>query len=236
MPPLILELLTQAFACSLVVIVCATVARPSNWWLLASFVLYIAADGFIQAAMPTWLHARVGHWNWTGKILSILLSLAVAKSFGLDRREVGLIPPHGRRGWAWTWSGVLAATLFAILVNYGFRDHVRPTAETLAFQATLPGIDEELAFRGVGVALLTRGYSGPLRSWLGVVVTTLVFGFAHALYVSHGRLQLSYLPLFYVLPVGLLFGVVRLKSGSLFGTLLAHNLSNTMGQLASSLP
>lgn len=208
-------MLTQTAFCFLIVAVCGAISRPRDRRLLVGFVLFMAADGVALAAAPAWLHTRVGHWNWMGKVLSILLSVAVAKGVGLGQREIGLVSPEARRGWAWTWAGVLVATIFSVLVSYGFRDHVPPTLETLAFQATMPGLDEELAFRGVGLAVLLRGYAGPARSWPGVVVTTLVFGAIHTSYVSDGRLEFTFLPLLYVLPMGLLLAVVRMKSGSL---------------------
>lgn len=236
MTPLGLELFAQATLFFLFVLIGATIARPRDLRLLAGFILFMAADGLVLAAVPAWFHARIGHWNWTGKVLSILLSLVVMKVVGLDRREIGLVSPDGRRSWMWTWAGVLAATIFSVLVNYTFRDHVAPTAEALAFQATMPGFDEELAFRGVGFALLMRGYTGPARPWASVMVTTLVFGFIHTSHINQGRLGFDFLPLLYVLPIGLLLAVVRLKSGSLLGPLLAHNLSNTIGQSISGLP
>lgn len=234
MAPLLSELLAQAALCALVVGVCAAVARPADWRWLAAFVLLMAADGVVLTA-PGWLHLRVGHWNWTGKILSILLGLGAAAACRLHRSEVGLRLPTGRRAWAWSAVGVLAAITFSVAVNFSVRDHAPPDAEALAFQALMPGLDEELIFRGVGLAMLARGYGGA-RTWPGVAVTMVVFGLVHTTALDHGRLHVNIMPLLYVLPVGLLLAVLRVRSRSLLGPLLAHNLSNTVGSWVSGLP
>ncbi|RRA49253.1 CPBP family intramembrane metalloprotease [Acidipila sp. EB88] len=66
-----------------------------------------------------------------------------------------------------------------VLTSRSFCAGKFPGWETLLYQATLPGLDEELAFRGVecGCLLCCFGQTSG-RIW-AAALTSLLFGFAH---------------------------------------------------------
>lgn len=226
-----------AFAafCVLVYAVITGSGSVRSRWLIG-FVLYVLGDMLVLVVIPHMLHLRIGHWNWTGKMLSIALSFTVLVGLRLSRREVALVLPSTRSAWVWSAGLVLVGVVAGVTMAYLFRDHQPPDLETLLFQATMPGLDEELMFRGVGFALLARGFVGRGAAWAPLMTTSLLFGFVHVVFASGGRLQVDLAPLVFVLPFGFLLGWLRMRSGSLLGPVLGHNLANSLGTLASGLP
>ena len=92
-------------------------------------------------------------------------------------------------------------------------------------------------FRGVGFALLMRAFSaGPndrRAEWLTVIVTAVWFTAGHVFNISDGQIHVTWRRLADVLPFGLWFAVIRLKTGGVVGGILAHNLGNLTQELLS---
>ena len=219
-------------ACS---IVCAGLVgnyRPK--WLLAGIGYFTILAVVID--IPRFLQWHLGNWNWLGKIISILVSLLAWRALRLSCAETAWVFPATRGAWVWTLWGTLVGVALGVTISYVFRDHQWPDAETLLFQATMPGLDEELAFRGIGFVLFARSFQGAARAWAPLTITSLLFGFIHLVVFNHRALHVEYAPLVFVLLFGFLLALIRLRSGSLLGPILGHNLSNTLGQLAAALP
>ena len=115
-----------------------------------------------------------------------------------------------------------------------------PTIETIAYQATMPGLEEEPAFRGIFMALLARGYTVVrfgLPVWtLPVAITTLQFTMGHVVTIEHGHPGLAIGAALFVLPIGLLLALIRVASSSLLGSVVTHNAVNVAGYVAALLP
>jgi sodium transport system permease protein len=106
-----------------------------------------------------------------------------------------------------------------------FSEHVLPAsiplAQLLLFLCVLPGVFEEIAFRG----LLLHGLHRRLHPALLACVVGLVFGLFH-------------FALFRLLPtacLGILLAAVTLLTGSIFPAMLWHATSNAIGVLAGRL-
>ena len=207
---------------------------------LGPLVAFVAV-AVIQAAVltiPLALGWRVGHWNWIGKLASIVTGLAVLPVLRLTRREVGLVLPRGRSGWGRSLLGLSVGLLFVSVFVLVLGPNPRPSVETIAYQATMPGLDEELAFRGIFMALLARGYPAVrfgLPVWtLPVVITTLHFTMGHVVTIEHGHLGLAIAAATFVLPFGLLLALIRVGSSSLLGSVVTHNAVNVAGYIAAA--
>lgn len=175
-------------------------------------------------------------WNWQGKLASTLAVVALIA--GLRRvtpEELGarwrLNPGSLRPLLAWT--GVCAVIFFL-----GGWD-ATTTPETLLYQWTMPGLDEELLYRGVLLALLDRAFGTPWRlggaqiGW-GLVLTSALFGAAHAVAFNRdGALELLLVPGVVTGLVGLLLGWVRARTGSLWPAILLHNVINGVSAVAA---
>jgi membrane protease YdiL (CAAX protease family) len=117
----------------------------------------------------------------------------------------------------------VAALSLHLLAMSGSRVRLEGVSlETWLYQATLPGLVEEVLFRGVLLALLDRAFVvrrvvlGASIGWGGVVVTV-VFVALHGLDVA---------VLFGVLPAALLYLWLRARTGSLVLPVIVHNLWN----------
>lgn len=224
--------LAFAAACALVLpaLVWRDGARRGYAWLfvalLALYLLLPALAGPLRPPVPL----PDGGWTavpWLRQWVTLAL-LAVAcfwaiRKLGFSRQELGLALAQ-RPG---SFVPCLVATVVLLVCNFiamrssSFRLPPVPT-EVWLYQATLPGLVEEIAFRGLLLALADRALP-PERSvagaplGVGALVVTLVFWALHG--VSLGT-ALG------VLPAALLYVWLRARSGSLVWPLLAHNLWN----------
>lgn len=113
-----------------------------------------------------------------------------------------------------------------------------PNLEFLLFQLTMPGIAEELAYRGVIQPGLNSVFGRPWKlfnayvGW-GWIITSVIFWAVHAFRVD-AQLQLSfYWPtLTMQLLVGFILGWLRERSGSLIPPIIVHNLVNVIWTLS----
>ncbi len=214
-------------------VVLALWRAPQRWWAPALLFLALLALDDALTSLPQHvqaLHVIGGRWNWEGKVLSVVGALLVLALTSLTRREVGLTWPQrpgSLRSAVWL-TLALTAIGFGLGVVFGGG---RFGAETLAFQLTMPGLAEELAYRGVFMALLHRAMPGAegARAWLPVAVTSVAFGLWHGLSVEEGRVAFDAFSALFPFLGGLAFGWLREKTGSLVFPTLAHNLSNTAG-------
>jgi len=92
----------------------------------------------------------------------------------------------------------------------------------------IPGIWEEVAFRGVLIQLNLRKYS--LKTTL--ILTSILFGVAHFLNLIRGQsLSTTILQVIFATLLGFLLGYMYLKTNSLLPSIITHYLINTVGKL-----
>lgn len=205
---------------------------------LVAFVA-VAMVQTLVLTVPLALGWHLGQWNWLGKLASIATSLAVVRILPLSWEEVGLAWPRGRSGWLASVAGLVTGLVLVAVFVLVSGPNPAPDAETIAYQATMPGLDEELSFRGVAMALLARGFPATrlaLPVWvLPVAITSLQFTAGHVVNLEHGHLGLAWEAIRFVLPIGLLLALIRVGSSSLLGCVVTHNAVNLSGFLAAFL-
>jgi uncharacterized protein len=151
-----------------------------------------------------------------------------------------------------TWKqrpGTLRAVLFVVipvviiidLTVLRLAPHESFTAEDVAYQLTMPGLVEELFYRGLLLALFDSMFAPRVtilgtKMGYGAIVTSLAFGAVHAIDVDCA-LRLTLSPLAAVSPlISAFFAAwIRARSGSLVIPILAHNLSNTLVTVARAI-
>jgi membrane protease YdiL (CAAX protease family) len=197
-------------------------------WLLAAAGLVLLNDVLLTRFYGRLPDLIPGQWNWEGKILALLATLAVASlpaigwtRSGLTLRQADLKAP------------LVVAGLYCLLfVGLALAFANEPnTAETMAFQLSMPGLEEEAFYRGVLLLVLDRAFTSRVRflgvdwGW-GAALSCALFGLCHAFGVSHG--QVTFDPLYFALTAGpSLIGVwVRLRTGSILLPVLMHNVGN----------
>jgi len=210
----------------------ALIDATRRWYavaLLAALALFVGLRA-LPDALPGPRLIGV-QWNWGGAVLATLgmlgLAAVLVRAAGFAWREFGLTVLQ-RPG---TWPVALFIAIPILCANYWlmrfstFRlDAVAP--ETWLYQATVPGFAEELAFRGVLLALANRAlvarrdvFGVPI-GWGGLLVTLLFV-------LLHVSPRTSALGLAVgVLPAALLYLWLRVKSGSLVLPIVVHNVWN----------
>lgn len=172
-------------------------------------------------------------WNWEGKALAIALSLTVALILGA--RRTGLTLKQDREGLP--GGLILCGALIAVFLGLALWSPNAPiNADELAFQLTMPGLDEELFYRGVLLLMLNEAFARPLRilgapmGW-GALITSVAFGLAHALGYSDGGFTFDALTMALTGGPALLLVWLREKTGSLLLPVLMHNFANSISLL-----
>ncbi len=196
-------------------------------WATAA-VVYLLADLFVSR-MPSPVYGGL-HWNWFGKGYEVALSGGLLIGSGWARRNAGLRWRQAAGSVRWS----VAAAAVSAAYGYGFaaRTATGPrNVETLLFQAVLPTLSEELAFRGIALALLEQAFGhdpigGRLRfGWASVVVTAL-FGLAHGLSFGPAGVHLQVGTVTATAALGGLFALVRTRSASLVWPMVCHSVAN----------
>jgi membrane protease YdiL (CAAX protease family) len=114
-----------------------------------------------------------------------------------------------------------------------------PDAETLAFQATMPGLAEEIAFRGIAPAILLGLMNRKPHvndiPWAVIFATSLMFGIWHSLSVSGGAVGFDLMSGLFPFIGSIPGGWLRFKTKSLLAPILIHSIANVAFHLAGWL-
>lgn len=207
--------------------------RFSFPWLLAAAALVVVNDvmltsgyGLIPNLFPQ------GDWNWQGKILALAATLTIASfsAFGWRRSGLTLVQAGGSLK-----AAIPVALLYiAFFAGIAWLFPSDPaTAETIAFQLTMPGLEEEAFYRGVLLLALDRAFLGRTRilgvewGW-GAVLSCVLFGLAHAFGYSDG--QFSFDPMTMTLTAApSVIGVwLVLRTRSVLLPVVLHNFGNAI--------
>ncbi|QNE31804.1 CPBP family intramembrane metalloprotease [Sphingomonas sp. NBWT7] len=217
----------------------AALVRPGRvrWrWLLAAAAAILVNDALltrVYRTIPDFL--PTAEWNWQGKLLALAVTLLVAALPAIGWRTAGLTLRQAPRSLvAVVPVTAIYAALFVALALMRPEDPATP--EALAFQMTMPGIEEESFYRGLLLLLLERAFAGRRRflgvDWsLGALLSCAIFGLAHAF--SYGDEGFAFEPMFMALTAfpSLLAVWIRLRTGSVLIPILLHNFGNTIGFL-----
>lgn len=184
-------------------------------------------------------------WNWQGKLLDFAWPWVIVYGFAwLTPMEVGLTLPKKLSNFTLAIKLGVIFTLFGVLISLilGEAAIKKPLLETILFQFTMPGLAEEITFRGIFLAILNRYLGKPwtignTRFGWGVILITIMFVMGHLYHYNSKTHQVVYsisnhTDYFNVLMVtlaGVLFGIIREKSESIWPGVLLHNIINGLG-------
>lgn len=207
--------------------------RFSLRWLLAALVLVVLNDALLTrayGALPNILPA--GDWNWQGKILALAATLIIASLpvIGWRRSGLTLVQAAGSLKAAIPVAGLYIAFFAGLAAMLPAEP---ATAETVAFQLTMPGLEEEAFYRGLLLFALDRAFRGRKRflgvdwGW-GALLSCILFGLAHAFGFSDGRF--SFDPLTMALTgIPSVIGVwLVLRTRSILAPVILHNFGNAI--------
>lgn len=88
-----------------------------------------------------------------------------------------------------------------------------------------PGICEEIAFRGIAVALLYRSYRKPENIWVPVIFTSVFFGITHLFNITGPDDILPFaVTSFFAIVFGIVLGVIYSFCGCIWPTVILHSV------------
>lgn len=205
-------------------------------WLIVAAALVLLNDllltrayGLLPALLPD------SDWNWQGKILALAATLAIAALPAFGWRRVGLTlrqEPGSPK--AAVPVAILYCAFFAALALAFPGDAGSP--ESVAFQLTMPGFEEEPFYRGILLFALAQAFTARVRflgvewGW-GAILSCALFGMAHAFGYSDGAFSFDPIVMALTAIPSLLAVWLVLRTRSLVLPVLLHNFGNAISYL-----
>ena len=175
-----------------------------------------------------------GNWNWDGKIYGIACGVAM---YFLFRRQLSnnnfFTLKQDKAGLKSALK--VAVAILAIAILGGVVNEKAFYLETLLFQISMPGIDEEIMYRGVLLGLMCSALRTGGAAWRSpaIIINAVLFGLVHSLTLGDGALQFNSVNFIWTAILGYGFGYITIKTRSILIPMLTHNLYNfTLNLLA----
>ena len=206
-------------------------------WLIAAAGLVVLNDVMLTRSygtLPELFPASA--WNWQGKIVALVATLVIAALPAFGWRRVGLTVRQAAGSLARCLPVASLYCLFFAVLAYVLPNDP-PTPETVAFQLTMPGIEEEAFYRGILLFALDRAFLARWRflgvdwGW-GALLSCALFGLAHAFGFAHGSFTFDPLTMALTALPALIAVWMRLRTGSVLLPILLHNIGNALALFA----
>ena len=221
------------------VLIATWTSRTRRWRLL----LFVASLVILDVALveiPRVDGFQRLHWSWQESILSTAWPfLLVALVPGISLASLG-VTSRFRPGWLKPSivAGLLALAVPAVFFILGTRKKL--DAQGWAFLLIMPGLAEELVFRGVYQSLLNSVFGKPWRlanaefGW-GVIITAILFAGSNGLVAVDPQLHARIVVPAAIAPflMSLVSGWIRERADSVWPSVFGHNLSNLVIPFAS---
>ncbi len=214
---------------------CADRQRFAPRWLLIAALLVAANDALLTHAYKLLPDLIGGEWNWQGKLLALAATLALAALPAFGFRRVGLTVEQEPGSLKAALPVAVLYCAFFVVIAAAFPGG-RSSTEDVAFQLTMPGLEEELFYRGILLFALDQAFIGRKRflgvdwGW-GAVMSCFLFGMAHAFGFSHGSFAFDPITMALTAIPSFIAVWLRLRTGSLLLPVLLHNFGNSFSLL-----
>jgi len=227
-------------ACVLPFVLIAAWHSRTRRWSLLLFVASLVVLDVALVEIPRVDGFQHLHWSWQESLLSTAWPfLLIALVPGISLVSVG-VTSRFRPGWLKPSiiAGLLALAVPAVFFILGARNKL--DAEGWAFLLIMPGLAEELVFRGVYQSLLNRVFGKPWRlagaefGW-GLIISTILFAGFNGLVAVDPQLHAHIVLHAAIAPfmMSLVSGWVRERTDSVWPSVFGHNLSNIVIPFAS---
>lgn len=210
-------------------------ARFAPRWLAVAAGLVLLNDALLTRGWGTLPNLIPGGWNWQGMALSLAATLAIAALPAFGWRRVGLTLAQAPGSLRPAVPVAIGYGLFFLAIALVFPGEPAD-GETIAFQLTMPGLAEEVFYRGLLLFALDRALAGRVRflgvdwGW-GALLSCAVFGLDHAF--GYGRDGFAFEPIIFALTAipSLIAVWLRYRTGSVALPVVLHNFGNAIGLL-----
>ncbi|WP_439486315.1 CPBP family intramembrane glutamic endopeptidase, BDIM_20840 family [Blastomonas fulva] len=205
-------------------------------WLAVAALLVAINDVLLTRCYGLLPDVIGGEWNWQGKIAAFAATIMIAALPAFGFRRTGLTLAQVPGSLKASVSVAVAYCAIFIVIGLLFPDE-KASAEDIAFQLTMPGLEEEPFYRGTLLFALDQAFRrrkqllGVDWGW-GAVLSCLLFGMAHAFGYSDGSFSFDAITMALTgVPSGIAIWL-RLRTGSLLLPILLHNFGNAFSFLA----
>jgi uncharacterized protein len=201
-------------------------------WLVIAAALVAINDILLTLGYGSLPDVLGGTWNWQGKLMALAASIAVAALPAFGLRQVGVTLSHTTGSLKAAAPVAAAYCAFFVLVALLFPSEPA-SAEDVAFQLTMPGLEEELFYRGILLFALDQAFRGRKRllgvewGW-GAVLSCLLFGMTHAFGYSVGAFSFDPLTMALTAIPSFIAVWLRQRTGSLLLPVVLHNFGNSL--------
>ena len=202
-------------------------------WLLVAACLVAANDLLLTNVYGLIPNGFAGSdWNWQGKILALCATLAIASLRQFGWRETGLTLAQKEGSLRACIPVAALYCLFFVAIALAFPNEPG-SGETLAFQLTMPSLEEEAFYRGTLLFALYQAFAGRWRwagvewSW-GAVLSCLLFGLAHSFGYSDGAFTFDPMIMALTAVPSFLAVWMRLRTGSILLPVVMHSAGNAI--------
>lgn len=200
------------------------------------FGAYFLLDSYVRM-----LGFKYPELNFMGNYTGIIVSFAIAVIFisyhsKKTREEIGFTFKYNTK----TLKFGIYIFLGFLIFDLVFKMIIFPKGgefnlERFLFQATLPGLTEEIVFRGILLWILSKAFvpskeiRGILFGW-GFIIVTFTFAMVHGIALTEKmEVKVDYITIAYLTFVtSLSLGILRKFSGNLILPTIGHNVVNLM--------
>ena len=214
-------------------------SKKTNPKYLLIFGGYFLLDSYLRIFVSQYLKLEFLNlnWNWSGLFLTLVLALIFVLYHKKQIREdIGFTTKFNKKSLK---LGILIF-LGILLFDFIFKMIIFPKGgefnlEQFMFQATMPGISEEIVYRGILLWILSKAFvpvkeiKGIMFGW-GFIIITFTFAMVHGVALTDTmEIKVDYITIVYItLITSLSLGILRKFSGNLILPTIGHNVVNLM--------
>jgi hypothetical protein len=211
----------------------ATGQTEFHWrWFAAAALAYglYALVGY--ATLPADVGSLPAEARWSSRLAQLattcaMIALAWNRHPLLTAKGMAIAIRQNRGSFGWSVLGVLVLVVLGLVRNGLDLAHADLPATPLGwlYHLVLPGLEEELIYRGLELSLFAVALGGTRKAigW-AAVMATLVFCLAHGIFPYSGGIGFNPFMIGYTGLAGIVLVAMRLKSGSLLFGMIGHNL------------
>ena len=204
-------------------------------WLAIAALLVAINDALLTRCYGLLPDLVGGAWNWQGKLIALAATIAIAALPAFGFRQIGLTLSHEPGSLKAAAPVAIAYCAFFVVIAMLFPAD-QPSTEDVAFQMTMPGLEEELLYRGILLFALDQAFRGRKQllgmdwGW-GAVLSSFLFGMAHAFGYSDGRFAFDPITMALTGIPSFIAVWLRARTGSLLMPIMLHNFGNSFSFL-----
>jgi membrane protease YdiL (CAAX protease family) len=172
------------------------------------------------------------NWNWQGKFLSFVLALLFIYFLPyLTKEQAGFTFKINKSVWL-PFIILTGISLGWTFMHINTLQEIDDSKEYLFFQLTMPGLSEELIFRGILLGLLNLIFVTKRKILgadlgMGALIQVILFGIGHAIYFDQNQHIQFYMEGFLLsFILGVFMTYLKEKGESIIPAILFHTIYN----------